>query len=206
MNLVFFNNNQNNSNYYRNNNNNQNQLSNRTFIVQRQISLGSNAIQEPLPQQQLTKPKMLWGEPTWFLFHTLAHKVKDECFLEIRNELIGNIFSICYNLPCPKCQAHATEYVKKINVNSIRTKDDFKNFLFKFHNDVSSMKGNPMFPYDQLNDKYSSAVTINVIKNFFVFFQDKSFNVTAIANSMHRTRTILQLRDWFSRNIQYFDY
>jgi hypothetical protein len=201
MNLVFFNN----DNYKRQQNYSkpifQHQFANK-ISVQRQII--HDISQEPVVQPP-PKSKMLWGEPTWFLFHTIAHKVKDEFFLEIKNELISNIFSICYNLPCPKCQAHASEYVNKININSIKTRDDLKNFLFRFHNDVSSMKGNPIFPYDQLNEKYSKANTVNVIKNFFVFFQDKSFNVTAIANSMHRARTITQLKVWFSNKIHCFN-
>uniref|UniRef100_A0A6C0JJE7 thiol oxidase n=1 Tax=viral metagenome TaxID=1070528 RepID=A0A6C0JJE7_9ZZZZ len=201
MNLVFFNNNKNNIQQNYPKPIIQHQFANR-ISVQRQIA--RDIVVDPVIQPT-QKSKMLWGEPTWFLFHTLAQKVKDEYFLEIKNELIGNIFSICYNLPCPKCQAHASEYVKKVNINSIKTKDDLKNFLFKFHNDVSSMKGNPIFPYDQLNEKYSKAITVNVINNFFVFFQDKSFNVTAISNSMHRTRTIALLKIWFSNKIQYFD-
>jgi len=200
MNLVFFNNNnQKQQNYPKSNI--QHQFANK-IVVQRQNkpTINPDPVIPTFP-----KPKMVWGEPTWFLFHTLAHKIKDESFSEIKNELIENIFSICYNLPCPKCQAHASEYVKRVNINSIKTKDDLKNFLFKFHNDVSSMKGNPIFPYDQLNDKYSKAVTVNIIRNFFVFFPDKSFNVTAIANSIHRDRTITQLKNWFYKNIYHFD-
>ena len=149
--------------------------------------------------------KIRWGPPTWFLFHTLAHKVKDECFSKIKTELLTNIVSICRNLPCPKCADHATEYMNKLNFAAIQTKEDLKNMLFKFHNDVNLRTGAPLFDYNELNNKYNSAISINIIQNFFVFFKDKSFNVTAIANSMHRERITATLMVWFQNNIKFFD-
>jgi hypothetical protein len=156
-----------------------------------------------VPQNNPNKIK--WGPPTWFLFHTLAHKIKDEYFSKIKTEFITNIVTICRNLPCPKCADHATEYMSKLNLAAIQTKDDLKNMLFKFHNDVNVRTGSPLFDYNDLNDKYNAAITINIIQNFFVFFKDKSFNVTAIANSMHRERITSALMVWFKNNIQCFD-
>ena len=79
---------------------------------------------KPQPVQVQAVPqnnpnKIRWGPPTWFLFHTLAHKIKDEHFSKIKTELLNNIIIICMNLPCPKCSEHATQYMKKINVNTI---------------------------------------------------------------------------------------
>jgi len=149
--------------------------------------------------------KIKWGASTWYLFHTLAHKIKEEHFLTLRVVLINNIISICSNLPCPKCATHASEYMSKININAIQTKDDLKNMLFKFHNDVNSRVGNSQFSYEELNNKYANSNTINIVQNFFVMFQDKTFNVSAIANSMHRTRVISTIKTWMRDNIQYFD-
>jgi len=149
--------------------------------------------------------KIKWGAPTWYLFHTLAHKIKEEHFLTLRAVLINNIISICSNLPCPKCATHASEYMSKININAIRTKEDLKNMLFKFHNDVNSRVGNLQFSYEELNNKYANSNTVNIVQNFFVMFQDKSFNVSAIANSMHRTRVITTIKTWIRDNIHYFD-
>jgi hypothetical protein len=149
--------------------------------------------------------KIKWGAPTWYLFHTLAHKINEEHFLTLRAVLINNIISICSNLPCPKCATHASEYMSKININAIRTKEDLKNMLFKFHNDVNSRVGNLQFSYEELNNKYANSNTVNIVQNFFVMFQDKSFNVSAIANSMHRTRVITTIKTWIRDNIQYFD-
>jgi hypothetical protein len=149
--------------------------------------------------------KIKWGPPTWYLFHTLAHKVKDEQFSFIKTELFQNIVLICRNLPCPTCAAHATDYMSKVNPKTIKTKDDLKNLLFQFHNEVNSRTGTPHFSYNELNDKYDSAVTMNIIQNFFVYFKDGSFNVTAIANSMHRDRITSQFKEWLKTNIYYFN-
>ena len=79
---------------------------------------------------------------------------KEESFHYIRVELLNNIYSICVNLPCPVCSAHAKEYMEKINFNTIRTKEDLKNMLFQFHNNVNLRKNVYLFPREQLDEKY----------------------------------------------------
>lgn len=149
--------------------------------------------------------KMKWGEPTWFLFHTIAHKIKEQHFDQKKLDLINIITIICNNLPCPNCANHATEYMRKLNYNSIKTKQDLKNFLFQFHNEVNARKGFPLFPHEQLDEKYSKALTKNIIQHFMVFFQDKHKSVHMIANDMHRARISQNLKQWFNDNIQYLD-
>ena len=148
---------------------------------------------------------MKWGEPTWFLFHTLAAKVKDEHFDRIRIELLNNITAICHILPCPMCSEHATMYLKQINYNSIKTKRDLKDFIFKFHNDVNLRKGFEPFPYSELDSKYATANTVKIIHHFMHFFPEKSGNIKLLSNEMYRTRALRSLKDWFSANIQHFD-
>jgi len=164
-----------------------------------------NKPQQTESTSQNNPKKIKWGPPTWYLFHTLAEKVNENNFAYIRNDLVNNIIAICKNLPCPKCASHASEYMSKINVNSIRTKNDLKNMLFIFHNEVNSRTGTPQFSYEELNDKYSKAIVMNIIQTFFIFFQDKSFNVSSITNNMHRARLIESLKNWFLQNIQFFD-
>jgi hypothetical protein len=149
--------------------------------------------------------KMKWGEPTWFLFHTIAEKVKEENFTDIRLEIINNIVSICHNLPCPKCAKHAVEYMNKINFNNIQSKEDLKKMLFVFHNTVNQRKNYPLFEYSQLEEKYSKANTINIIQHFINLYNVKDFNVNMINANMHRDMTVSKLKAWFSKNIQYFN-
>ena len=167
----------------------------------RNIETTTNTVNQVPPTQK----KMKWGEPTWFLFHTLAHKVKAEYFLQLKQELLNNIYSICANLPCPTCAAHAMDYMKSINFNTIRTKDDLKKLLFVFHNSVNAKKGFPFFQYSDLDEKYSKANTNNIIHNFFYYYQDKHKSIHMIANDLFRQRQVVILKEWFNNNIQYFE-
>ena len=169
--------------------------------VNRPIKPAQKEVAPELP----TLKKMKWGEPTWFLFHTLAQKVKDEYFNDIKDELLNNIVTICGNLPCPACADHAMEYMKKIQPAAIRTKQDLKNMLYVFHNEVNKRKGFDTFPYDQLDEKYSKANTVNIIQYFINAFEDKHKSIHMIANDMHRGRITKKLKEWFQENLQYFD-
>lgn len=146
-----------------------------------------------------------WGPAIWFLFHTLAHKIKDEEFINIKIELLESIKSICRNLPCPTCSQHATEYLQRLNYNSIKNKEDLKRFLFIFHNDVNLRKNMPLFSIDELENKYSNANTINILKNFMQVFQFKNKSFHMIANDMQRQRQADVLKIWFNNNIQKFE-
>jgi len=152
------------------------------------------------------KKKMKWGEPTWFLFHTMAEKVKDEYFQSIRYELLNIIVLICKNLPCPDCANYASEYMKKVDFNSISTKQDLKLMLFQFHNVVNQKKQFPLFSIVDLDSKYFNADLVNIIQIFIFHFQDKSHSIRMIANDMYRSRIADQLKVWFNNNIQYFNY
>ena len=151
------------------------------------------------------KKVMAWGEPTWFLFHTLSEKLKDEAFPLIRKELLDKIYSICKFLPCPTCADHATEYLNGINFNAIRTKTDLKQMFYNFHNEINRKKGYPIFPYSDLDDKYSKANTVAILQYFMSHFEKKSKSIRMIANDFHRSNLVLSLKEWFNQNIQYFD-
>lgn len=162
-------------------------------------------IETPVPPQDPRKKPMKWGEPTWFLFHTLAEKIKPEHYSDLQKELLNLIYTICSNLPCPSCAKHATQYLNAINFNTITTKDSLRFMLHRFHNEVNQRKGVPEFPIEQLTAKYSAANTINIIHNFMPYFEDRSGSVRLIADNLHRSRVALQMKAWFNKNIGYFD-
>jgi hypothetical protein len=160
--------------------------------------------QVAIPTEQVAK-KVKWGEPTWFLFHTLSVKVKESDFQRIRIDLLNNIYGICINLPCPDCANHAKTYLDNINFNTIQTKEDLKRMLFVFHNEVNKRKGYPEFPYDKLDEKYSLAITTNIIRNFMVHFTDRNRSIKLLATDLHRIQLSESLKKWFNANIQCFD-
>lgn len=156
------------------------------------------------PQPSISTKKITWGEPIWFLFHTLANKVKETAFLKVKTELLNIIFLICTNLPCPDCANHATRYLQGINFDAISTKDQLKDMLFNFHNSVNMKKGVSVFPRDQLDNKYDAAITVNIVNNFYHNFDKSSNNQKMAANGFHRTRTIQKMKTWIANNANYF--
>lgn len=149
--------------------------------------------------------KMKWGEAIWFLFHTLAEKIKEEHFQSNKYEMINMVKSICTNLPCPKCSDHATAYMKRLNIESIKTKQDWKDFLYKFHNEVNIRKNFAEFPYGELDAKYENANTVNVINYFISVYKEKSNNVQMIATEMSRMRILRNTQQWLINNLSCFN-
>ena len=150
------------------------------------------------------RPKtMIWGEPTWFLFHTLAHKVKDEAFPIVRQGLLDVIVKVCSNLPCPTCAEHATQFLQTVNFAAIQTKQNLKDLLFRFHNLVNAKKSFPLFAYAELDEKYNAANTGNIILNFMKHFEGSTPKLEA--NHFSKMRTLQFLKQWFSQNLQYFE-
>jgi hypothetical protein len=97
------------------------------------------------------------------------------------------------------------QYLNKINFNTITTKDELKNMLFIFHNEVNQRKGYPFFPFDQLHEKYSIAVTNNIIVYFMSHFSDRARSAKLLADDLVRAQLCKVLKEWFNTNITAFD-
>ena len=148
--------------------------------------------------------EMIWGEPTWIFFHTLAEKVREENFSELKVSLLNFITRICNNLPCPECTQHASHYLKSINFDTIQTKEQFKHMLWSFHNMVNTQKRFVLFPYDELNKKYSKAVTLNIIRNFFYHYSRKQYNVRLSMDNLTRRNILKEMQQWLEKNANKF--
>lgn len=162
------------------------------------------AIPQPPTTLKLAK-SMSWGEPTWFFFHTIAEKIKEDKFDSIKDELLNIIYTICANLPCPDCASHASEYMKGINFNAIRTKQHLKELFYSFHNTVNEKKGFERFPYENLDEKYSKAIFVNIVQNFLNHFKNKHSSIHMIANDLHRSRVVNNVKNWLIQHMDYFD-
>jgi hypothetical protein len=151
------------------------------------------------------KDPMTWGEPTWFLLHTMAEKIKPEVFAKTREDVLTVITTICTNLPCPECSEHAKKHLENIGFKNIRTKEELKTALFQFHNYVNSHKKFPIFSRDELDEKYARANSKNVIYHFMQHFQEGSKNPAMISQELFRTRILGQLVEWFKANLGLFE-
>ncbi len=149
--------------------------------------------------------RLEWGTSIWLLFHTLAHKIKDEYYDSKSNELFTIIKSISANLPCPICSEHATKYLGSINHLSLKKKEDMKLMLFQFHNSVNERKGHNNFALAELESKYNNAVTLEIINNFIISFSKKSRNIQLIANEMSKKRVLTNVINWLRDNIHIFE-
>jgi CRISPR/Cas system CMR-associated protein Cmr5 small subunit len=149
--------------------------------------------------------KLEWGEPIWTFFHTLAEKIKPEYYQSKSKELFAIIKLICGNLPCPICTEHASKYMDKINILSLKTKDDMKLMLFQFHNEVNKRKQYQQFPLSELDTKYANMVTMNVMNRFISSYSKKSGNVQMIATEMGKRDALKKTRAWLSDNLHIFE-
>ena len=158
----------------------------------------------PPPQVQDALPKMKWGRPIWTFFHVMAQKMKPEYFQIVIKEFIRFILLICATLPCPICSTHASEYMRAINMNNIRSKNDLIQLFYNFHNVVNQRKGYAVLQRDQI-PAYENANTVIVIKDFVRAFEDKSRAMKLMADDLSRARISGQLKFWINGNLQYFD-
>jgi len=145
-----------------------------------------------------------WGPCTWYLFHTLAEKVKDDHFVSVKDSLIAIIKQICSNLPCPECAGHAQHKLASLNVKNIRNKRDLKMMLLSFHNDVNKRVGNPMLTEQQLDEKYKTANTGNIIQYFLQTWRKPNSNPKLLTVSLHKSRALQEFTSWWSKNYIHF--
>ena len=154
-----------------------------------------------IPEKQ---PTMKWGRPIWTFFHVTAQKIKPEYFNNIIKDYLNNIILICGVLPCPICSAHATEYLRAINMNNIRSNEDLIQLFFNFHNAVNMRKGFQVLVRDNIPD-YGAMSTLSVVHAFMRAFEDKTRAMKLMADDLARIRTAQRLKTWINQNIQYFE-
>jgi hypothetical protein len=126
-----------------------------------------------------------WGNAVWFLFHTLAYKLKPEYSAET-SVLYSHIVNICANLPCPDCQEHATMLLARTNRAAVTSSREALNqFLFTFHNLVNKRIQTPLFAQEALS-MYATVNTKNVVDNFMRVMNTNMNNSRLMMDSFRR--------------------
>lgn len=144
-----------------------------------------------------------WGNATWYLFHTLAEKLRPEYQGDVP-VLFHYIRGICTNLPCPTCSSHAAEHLKNINVRNINSIYNLKNFLLQFHNRVNEQLGKRRFTLQECNYKYYYANTRNIILNFKRFMTIPRGNPKLMIGGNHQIEHVNQMLYWLQINLHKF--
>jgi hypothetical protein len=140
-------------------------------------------------------PPEIWGPPIWTLFHTLAEQINDNVYPQVINSMFGIIVKICKYLPCPECSKDASNVLAKIKINEYKTKNEFKNMLYLFHNYVNAKKRKHLFNYAYIN-RYSNLSLKLVVKNFIENYNTKG-NMNLLTESFHRSFVIKDFTTWF---------
>jgi hypothetical protein len=148
--------------------------------------------------------KKEWGNATWYLFHTLSFKMKDQYFDELKNDFLNICLNICTNLPCPDCSDHAVAIMKNLNRDNIKTKKDLQLFFFDFHNSVNRRTKKPIFNENQMF-MYHKAVTKNIVFNYITILSKKYNNIKLLTNSFHRDMSMNEFKKWISHNSNKFN-
>jgi hypothetical protein len=149
--------------------------------------------------------KSVWGPAVWYLFHTLAFKMKSQHFNETKNSLLDFFVLITANLPCPECTEHAQQEVKKLDKSKITNKKELCTYFCNFHNKVNFRTKKKIFTIEEYVSKYKNSVTRNVISNFFISMTKSDHNVKLMINSFYKSNAIASLKKWIMQNHSKFN-
>ena len=108
---------------------------------------------------------IIWSHPTWELFHTLTANMIQESFDEkFKNECIDLFTQICNAIPCMFCRVHASEYMKTINKDEIKTARELELFFWKFHNEVNKRLNKSQITLQKAVDIYNGKIEMKCLK------------------------------------------
>ena len=138
--------------------------------------------------------KSVWGPATWSMLHCLVLKIKDEA--NNIEQLKNLISSICDNLPCPYCAAHAKSIIQKSNFNKINDILSLRVFVFQLHNIVNDKLKKPQMDYSTHLEKYKNYNLVDVINTFIKAYNNNS-GTTMMLYSFHKKQVTNQLKIYF---------
>lgn len=148
--------------------------------------------------------KQKWGNACWYLFHTMAYKLKKE-YEHYVPELLTHIMSICNNLPCPDCSNHAMREFQKLNRQKVKTKDDLITVLWEFHNKVNKRLKKSEFTIVDHNKKYEKANIQNIYKNFLNIMFKRVGSERAMIYNMSRRNALIKFDKFILSHTHIFD-
>ena len=142
--------------------------------------------------------KKQWGNATWYMFHTLAYKIKNDSQI---NQLLQQIYDICHNLPCNDCATHAASILKTVNIENINTKEKLIKLMFEFHNLVNKETGKEIFTMEQHNELYSRANTRKIIENFIIIMKHNNYTEKGMLHSFKRRQCLKNFIKYINEHI-----
>ena len=147
--------------------------------------------------------KKQWGNACWYLFHTLAYKLKEAHAKEIPT-ILNHIITICSNLPCPDCSKHATETLRRLNTQIIKNKESLINAMFQFHNIVNRHTGKKQFSKKEHDELYARASFFPIYNNFWSVMLVNARGERAMMYNLARKNALLNFDKYIKQNVHIF--
>jgi len=144
----------------------------------------------------------IWGPAVWTLFHTLIEQLNDGAFATVAPQMYAQFVKICRLLPCPECAQDATQFLARNPYSNIRSKEQFRNLFYIFHNWVNAKKRKPLFNYSNVFN-YSKYNIIVVINRFISVYHTKG-NMKMLNESFQRQLTLNSFKGWITSVISAF--
>jgi hypothetical protein len=144
----------------------------------------------------------IWGPAVWNLFHTLIEQLNENAFQIIAPQMYEQFVRICKFLPCPDCASDATNFLAKVNLSHIKSKVEFRNTFYLFHNWVNARKRKQLFNYGNILI-YSKYNIIVVINKFLSVYHTKG-NMKMLNESFQRSLIVSTFKSWFTSVIGAF--
>ena len=139
--------------------------------------------------------KEIWGNNVWYLFHSIAHKIKEDKFEFHKKNLIYILENVCNTLPCPDCSRDSSDMLRKINFNAINNKAEFKLLIFNFHNAINTKLKKPLFDFNDLDNKYDKANIDIIYNNFNIVYTSNSNIPQLMSSSFHRHHLFPRIKE-----------
>ena len=149
--------------------------------------------------------KQLWGNACWYLFHTLAFKLKKE-HDNLIPQILTKIIYISKNLPCPDCAEHASNTLSNLRFNLVTSREGLITVLLQFHNSVNRRTDKPDFTREEYDTKYNLA-NLDAIVIHFIKVMNMRFptNEQGVANELQRRIMVKDVADFIGRHRDSFN-
>jgi len=150
--------------------------------------------------------KQEWGNVCWYLFHSLAFKLKDN-----QDSIVKKLMSLCHNialnLPCPDCSEHANQTFNMANKSGVRitNREEMQRFWWQFHNIVNKKLKKPSMSFEDAKELYSKARLFNIVNRFIEVFGRNVPGERSMMYTMSRRNAVRKMFDFIKANQASFE-
>ncbi len=148
---------------------------------------------------------IIWGPPTWNLFHWIVENIQDKYYDEERSNIIMNIYEIISVLPCPNCRNHALEYINRYKIKLTITKPELITYFFNFHNyvNISTKKS---IESRLILDQYEAIKLDKIVSLWLKYFNDsKHINMNDFMLKKNINNCKQKIKLYFNNNKHKFN-